>query len=78
MNTEVVAKVTTTLGEISETDLDIALIEQESTPQVWVMARECRYKGSDPALAAHVGEIVRRDVWATFKTGHQMTGEGKL
>lgn len=67
--------VTTTLGELPESDLDIKLIEQESTEQVWVVARECRYKGTDSSLAAHLGEIVRRDVMASIKSGLSMTGE---
>jgi hypothetical protein len=71
--------VTTTLGDLPESDLDIKMIEQDDpNPQVWVTARECRYRGSNPALAKHVGEIVRRDVWATIKHGHAMAGEGKL
>lgn len=69
------ALVTTTLGDIREVDLDIKMIEQEGDDQVWVTARECRYKGADPKFAKHVGEIVRRDVWATIKRGHAMAGE---
>jgi hypothetical protein len=72
------ALVTTTLGDLLESDLDIKMIEQDSDAQVWVTARECRYKGNNPELAKHVGEIVRRDVWATIKHGHAMAGEGKL
>ena len=72
MSTELV---TTTLGELPECDLDIKLIPQESNEQVWVMARECKYKGSNPELATHIGEIVRRDVWATIKCGHSVTGQ---
>jgi hypothetical protein len=71
-------KVTTTLGELPETDLGIKLVEQEGNANTWVVARECCYKGSDSALAAHLGEIVRRDVWVTIKCGHAMTGEGNL
>ena len=70
------ALVTTTLGDLPETDLDIKMIDQhDPNPQMWVTARECRYKGSDPKFAKHVGEIVRRDVWATIKRGHEMAGE---
>jgi hypothetical protein len=67
--------VTTTLGDLPESDLDIKMIEQQGDEQVWVTARECRYKGSDPKFADMVGEIVRRDVWATIKRGHAMAGE---
>ena len=67
--------VTTTMGDIPETDLDITMVPQESNEQMWIMARECRYKGSNPELVAHVGEIVRRDVWATIKCGHSVTGQ---
>jgi hypothetical protein len=73
------ALVTTTLGDLPESDLDIKEIPQnDPNAQVWVTARECRYKGNNPELAKHLGEIVRRDVWATIKRGHEMTGEGKL
>jgi hypothetical protein len=70
--------VSTAVGDLPESDLDIQVIPQESNDQVWVLARECKYKGSNPALAKHLGEIVRRDVWATIKYGHAMTGEGTL
>lgn len=71
--------VTTIIGDILESDLDIKEIKQEAgNDQVWVTARECRYKGNDPELAKHVGEIVRRDVWATVKYGHALTGEASL
>jgi len=67
--------ITTSLGVISEADLRVKLLEQESSPGVWTVARECRYEGENPALAAHRGEIVRRDVWVTIKCGHSLTGE---
>ena len=67
--------VTTTLGELPESDLEIEMIEQEGDANTWVMARECRYKGSNSELAAHLGEIVRRDAWVTIKCGHAVAGE---
>ncbi len=65
----------TTQGPLAQSDLDIKLLPQVGGPNVWVVARECRYKGNDPALSSCRGEIVRRDVWATIKSGHAMTGE---
>jgi hypothetical protein len=65
----------TTEGNLPATDLDIKIIPQVGGPNVWVVARECRYKGSDSALSAKLGEIIRRDVWATIKSGHSMSGE---
>ena len=70
-----VDKVTTTLGELPETDLEVAVIEQEASENTWVVAREAKYVGNDPALAAYLGTVVRRDVWVTVKCGHVMTGE---
>ena len=67
--------VTTTLGELPEHELEITLIEQKSDPAVWTVARECKYVGTNPELSAHIGEIVRRDVWVTIKCGHSVTGQ---
>lgn len=62
-------KVTTTLGEVPEGDLQYEAKEVENNGNMVVMAREWFYKGSDPQFAAHVGTLVRRDVWATIKCG---------
>jgi hypothetical protein len=67
--------VTTTLGELYEHELEITTVEQQSDPMMWTVARECRYVGTNPELSAHVGEIVRRDVWVTIKCGHSVTGQ---
>lgn len=74
--------VNTLFGPMKETDLDIKLVEQESDPQCWVVAREGRYKGSDPAILAQVAAldpkadgVIRRDVWVSIKYGHAMAGE---
>jgi len=61
--------VTTTLGELPETDLVFEMIPQESKPDSWIMAREGRYVGTNQAFAEHVGKIIRRDVWVTMKSG---------
>jgi hypothetical protein len=71
-------KVTTTLGEVPETDLQYEAKEVENSGNMVVVAREWTYKGSDPQHAAHVDTVVRRDVWATIKCGQvaQAMSEG--
>jgi hypothetical protein len=61
------AKVSTTLGEIEEQDLVTTLVEMNGDELTWTVARECRYIGRQFPRSA--GEIVRRDVWVTFKVG---------
>lgn len=63
------ADVITTLGILPDTDLETTLAEQDSGNTVCV-SREWVYKGADPALAEHVGTVVRRDAWVTIKCGH--------
>lgn len=70
--------VTTTLGDISEGDLDYTTTEVENTGNMVVMAREWFYKGSDPQHAEHVGTMVRRDVWATIKRGQAAQAVSEL
>lgn len=67
--------VTTTLGELPESDLRYETKEVENNGNVVVMAREWFYKGSDPQ---HVGELVRRDVWATIKCGQAAQAASEL
>ncbi len=61
------ANVSTTLGEIDEKDLSVKLIEVGNDEMTWTVARECRYIGRQFPRSA--GEVVRRDVWVTFKVG---------
>jgi hypothetical protein len=61
------ANVSTTLGEIDEKDLSVQLIEVGGDEMTWTVARECRYIGR--AYPRSAGEVVRRDVWVTFKVG---------
>ena len=70
-----VVEVTTSLGVLPESDIEVIVVPQESDPLVWTIAVEGRYKGTDPKFAKHVGEIVRRDVWNSIKCGHAMTGK---
>jgi hypothetical protein len=65
--------VTTTLGNIKETDLRITVLQVQETPFVWVWARECHYIGTEFPEA--VDTIVRRDVWVTMKCGQAAKAE---
>ena len=58
------AKITTTLGDVEESSLVTSLVQEESEKYI-TLAREWRLDG----------EIVRRDVWVTLKTGEQFSGE---
>ena len=58
------AKITTTLGDVEESSLVTSLV-QEETEKYITLAREWRLGG----------EVVRRDVWVTLKTGEQFSGE---
>lgn len=60
--------VTTILGTLDDAELEHSMQEEDSG-DVIVVAREWKYKGSDPKFAEHVGTVVRRDVWATIKCG---------
>lgn len=68
------ALVTTMVGEVDERDLRQTLTEQAGSDDAVVAAREWVYWGSDPALAAYVGQQVRRDVWVVIKRGHGCEG----
>jgi|WetSurMetagenome_2_1015567.scaffolds.fasta_scaffold866523_2 hypothetical protein len=68
MNDQMEQMVTTTLGDVPSSDLHWTNAE-EDRGDVVVVTREWIYQGSDPEKAEHVGKMVRRDVWATFKTG---------
>ena len=59
--------VTTTLGNIDESELTVKMLEQDGGPNEWVVAREAVYIGS--AFPEAVNTIVRRDVWVTLKQG---------
>ena len=61
------AMVQTTLGEVDESELEILLVPQPSEGNVWVTARECRYKGL--RFPDRVGELVKRSVWVDVKSG---------
>ena len=63
----------TSIGDVLESELKIELVPQSSPAGVWVVAREGRYCGSNPEMSAHVGEIVRRDVWVSLKCGQDLT-----
>ena len=69
--------VNTIIGEIPESDLEFATLEKDSGDTL-VMSREWKYKGADPALAEHVGQMVRRDCWVTMKTGISLAGSAEL
>ena len=58
------AKITTTLGDVEESSLVTSLVQEESEKYI-TLAREWRLDG----------EIVRRDVWVTLKTGESFSGE---
>lgn len=73
--TTVAVLVSTALGPLWETDLEVRVVPQYSDPSGWCVAVEGRYVGKDPALAAYVGKIVRRSVWVDIKHGQAMTGE---
>jgi hypothetical protein len=58
--------ITTLIGEIPESDLEITESQMDQG-DVWVTARECKYKGI--YYPNEVGNVVRRDVWVTMKQG---------
>ena len=60
--------VTTKLGHLPEAQFSSVVTEQDEGTVI-MMAREWTYIGNDPALAEHVGQVVRRDVWANMKCG---------
>lgn len=66
----------TTLGEVPLRDLDVRTPPQPETEDVWIIARECYYKGD--AFPEHKGTLVRRDVWVTVKRGQSAAGKGGL
>ena len=69
--------VNTIAGEIPDTDLETTTLEKDSGDTI-VMSREWKYKGADPALVEHVGQVVRRDCWVTMKTGASLAGTAEL
>lgn len=58
--------VTTLIGDVPESDLDITL-GQKDEGNSWAMTRTFVYKGS--MYPAAQGQVVRQDVWVTMKTG---------
>ena len=70
-------KVSTIIGELSESDLESFITEQDCGDTL-IVSREWKYKGADPALAEHVGQMVRRDCWVTMKTGISLAGSAEL
>lgn len=70
------ALVTTTLGNIEESELRVSLLEQQGGKETWVVAREAVYIGA--AFPEARGTIVRRDVWVTFKVGQAAMVEAAL
>jgi len=73
---ELSGMVTTTLGNIKETDLRIEVKQHDETEFVWVWARECVYQGTEFPDA--VNTLVRRDVWVTMKCGQAAKAESNL
>jgi hypothetical protein len=63
---DLAALVTTAVGDIPQDELAITTTEEDGG-DVWIMARECVYKGT--AHPEVYDQIVRRDVWVTMKTG---------
>lgn len=63
------ALIDSTLGQIPDTDTTRKIYEAENRADVLVIACEWYYCGTDPRFTAHVGTMVRRDVWANVKCG---------
>jgi len=61
------ADVTTTLGDVPESDLAIEFVEDDRG-ETWVVSRICKYVGL--AFPEARNTIVRQDAWVTFKNGH--------
>jgi len=70
-------KVSTIIGELSESDLESFITEQDCGDTL-IVSREWKYKGIDPLFAEHVGQVVRRDVWVTLKTGISATSSAEF
>jgi hypothetical protein len=68
--------VTTTLGNIKETDLRITVEQAQETPFVWVWVRDCFYIGTEFPDARETS--VRRDVWVTMKSGQVAKATSEL
>lgn len=75
MKDGVCSLVTTNIGEIPEDELDVEVTQTDSG-DVWVMARECKYRGT--AHPEAIGEVVRRDVWVTMKQGQAAQAASEL
>jgi len=70
------ALVATAIGEIPQTDLRVETKQVEENTDVWVVARECYYTGTQ--FSDKQGELIRRDVWVTLKRGQAVKAESNL
>jgi hypothetical protein len=73
--TDLAALVTTTVGDIPQDELAITTVEKDGG-DVWIMARECVYKGT--AHPEVYDQVVRRDVWVTMKIGQAAAAAAAL
>lgn len=68
--------VTTSLGDVRESELSIVTKMVDETEDAWVYAREATYIGTEHPEA--VNTVVRRDVWVTVKRGLRSQVESSL